>query len=164
MPPQASNSPLSNPALWLMIVIPATTVIASFITLGLAIQGADAELPKSYATEGSALDADLALLTTAKQLGVKAFIDVERSGIFRARVQSASGETFPSRLSLTLTHVVDASRDKKVDLVETAEVGVYAGDLDTDLEGRWLVQLDHESVWRLRGRAEVPATGLLLGE
>jgi hypothetical protein len=67
-------------------------------------------------------------------------------------------------LSLTLTHVVDASRDKKVDLVETAEVGVYTGDLDTDLEGRWLVQLDHESVWRLRGRAEVPATGLLLGE
>lgn len=161
---QARNSPFSNPALWLMIVIPTATVIASFVTLGLAIQGADPELPKSYATEGSALDADLALLTTAKQLGVKASIDMERSGLISARLQNSSGESFPARLSLTLTHVVDASRDKKVELVETGEVGLYAGELDADLEGRWLVQLDHESVWRLRGRAEAPATALLLGD
>lgn len=161
---QLRQSSRSNPALWLMIIIPVTTVIASFVTLGLAIRGADAELPKFYATEGSALDTDLALLTTAKQLGVKASLDVDQSGIVRARVQSSSGESFPARLSLILTHVVDASRDQKIELVGTDEAGLYTADLDTALEGRWLIQLDHESVWRLRGRVEIPATGLLLGD
>jgi hypothetical protein len=153
-----------NPALWVMILIPTATVIASFVTLGLAFKGADPELPKSYATEGRALDADLALLTTAKKRGIKVLLDVDRSGSIRARIQHSAAELSPARLSLTLTHANDARRDQKIELTETDEAGVYVGGLAANLEGRWWVQLDHDAVWRLRGRVEVPANGLLLGD
>ena len=161
---QKRQTTLGNPALWVMILIPTATVIASVITLGLAFKSADPELPKSYATEGIALDADLALLTTAKQLGIKVLLDVDRSGSIRARIQTSAAERSPARLNLTLTHSNDARRDQKIELTAIDELGVYVGKLTTNPEGRWWIQLDHDAVWRLRGRAEIPATGLLLGE
>lgn len=164
MTKQRDHSPVVNPALWAMIVIPTAAVIASFVTLGLAMKGSDAELPKSYATEGQALDADLALGKTARQLGIQAALDLDTTGTIVARVRSASSEPLPARLSLTMTHVIDPDRDRKIDLIATDEAGTYTGRIDADLSGRWLLQLDQKAVWRLRGRASAPANGLRLGE
>lgn len=164
MTTQTGHSPVANPALWAMIVIPTAAVIASFVTLGLAMKGSDAELPKSYATEGQALDTDFALGKAARQLGIQASVDLDTTGTVVARVRSASSEPLPARLNLTMTHVIDPGRDQKIDLIATDEVGTYTGRIDADLSGRWLLQLDHKDVWRLRGRASAPTNGLRLGE
>jgi len=159
-----SKEPVGSPAFWAMIVIPTAAVIASFVTLGLAMRGADAELPKVYATEGSALDADFALLGAAKRLGIGASFDIDESGAIRVQLEAPTMPKRPDRLSLTLTHVIDARRDQKITLLESDKSGLYTGRINTDLTGRWLIQLDHEAAWRLRGRIEVPVRSLRLGD
>jgi len=164
MTTHSGHSPAANPALWAMIVIPTAAVIASFVTLGLAMRGSDAELPKSYATEGQALDTDLALGEAARRLGIEASVDLDSTGRVAVRLRSTASEPLPARLSLTMTHVIDPDRDQKIDLIATDPLGTYVGRVDADLSGRWLVQLDHKNVWRLRGRAIAPVSGLQLGE
>ena len=153
----------TNPALWVMLAIPIVTIVASAWTLGVAYTSADAELPKSYATEGQAFDEDVRLRALAKRLGVRATIDLETNEPLTIDLDSSDPTRLPERLRLTVTHVSDPGRDHAIELRRLGESTRYVGRLEPLGAGRWLLQLDAPDLWRLRGRVETPFARTVIG-
>lgn len=153
----------SNPALWAMIAIPAATVVASILTLRIAVVGRDPELPAQYAWEGASLDRDLARAEQARRFGVGAALSVDAAGRITVQLTGASDAPRPARLELLLTHASRPTLDRRIMLSPTDAPGAYSGTSSALPAGDWLLQLDAADVgWRLRGRlrtgADTPAT------
>lgn len=157
------NSRRFNPTLWAMIGIPAAAVLASFVTLFLAIDGAEAELPGVYATEGQRLDEDFRLRAAARQAGVAVALRVDAAGFVEAQLRLADGESSPERLRVALTHVTDARRDRQLDLQRVGMSSRYRGELSPVPRGRWLVRISEPGRWHVVGRSTLPANRVDLG-
>jgi hypothetical protein len=153
----------ANPALWMMIAIPAATVVACAFTLWLAYGGAEPELPKRYAWEGSALDRDVARAERARALGLAATLEIGDDGKVTAVVTQEGGAT-TAGLMLHLTHTTRPRADRSLLLRPTTTPGRYEGRTQDLPAARWLVQLEDErGGWQLRGRLETPAAPVRLG-
>ena len=147
-----------NPTVWAMIGIPVAAVLASFLTLFLAIDGAEAELPASFATEGQRLDQDFMLREAARRAGVAVALDATSNGRIDLRLQLARGESLPASLRLELTHVTDARRDLQLELLPEPASGSYAATVDSPLAGRWIARISEPGRWHVIERLELPAT------
>lgn len=153
-----------NPALWAMIGIPVAAVLASFLTLFLAIDGADPELPASFATEGSRVDEDFRLRAAARRAGVAIEFAVDASGRIEARLRLAAGELLPDQLRLELTHATDATRDLQVDLQRVGTSDLFVAEVASVPQGRWIVRVGEPGRWQVLSRINLPAARLLLGD
>ena len=166
---QAEMLNRTSPVMWAMIGIPLATVVASAVTLFLAIDGAEPELPAQYAWEGKALDADLALGEAAHRAGVSVELTLAKTGRIEARLDVAasapdsSNRSLPSTLRLRLTHATLPQLDRDLTLAATGSPGVFALDAAPIPAGHWLVQIDHADEWRIRGRIHAPAARVTLG-
>ena len=147
-----------NPTLWAMIGIPLAAVLASLFTLCLAIDGAEPELPPSFATEGQRLDQDFVLREAARRAGVTVVLDTTSPGRISARLQLARGEPAPSRLQLELTHVTDPRRDLQLELLPDGGSGHYASTVAAPLTGRWIARISAPGSWHVIERLELSAT------
>lgn len=152
-----------NPTLWAMIGIPLAAVLASVLTLFLAIDGAEAELPAAYATEGQRLDEDFRLRTAARQAGVGISLSVSDGGLVEAQLRLADGESAPQQLLIEFTHVTNASQDRQLNLERVGTSKQYSGEFPSVARGRWLVRISEPGRWHVIGRATLPANRLDLG-
>jgi hypothetical protein len=121
-----------NPTVWAMIGIPVAAVLASFLTLFLAIDGAEAELPASFATEGQRLDQDFMLREAARRAGVAVALDATSNGRIDLRLQ--------------------------LELLPEPASGSYAATVDSPLAGRWIARISEPGRWHVIERLELPAT------
>lgn len=153
----------SIPALWIIAGVPLATIVASAITVWLAVTGAEPELPSHYHFEGLELDADLARARRAIELGVRADLAVTRDGAAEVAVSFASpGTRAPETLELRLTHATIAARDRSSVLARGND-GVYRGVAAAPDDGPWWVQIDAGDEWHLRGRLSRTGATLRLG-
>ncbi|MBU6376917.1 MAG: FixH family protein [Gammaproteobacteria bacterium] len=157
------NSRRFNPTLWAMIGIPSAAVLASLMTLFLAIDGAEAELPGTYATEGQRLDEDFRLRAAARQAGVAVALRVDRAGIVEAQLQRADSGSAPEHLRVELTHVTDVRRDRQLDLQRIGISNRYRGEMSPVPNGRWLVRISEPGRWHVVGHSTLPANRVDLG-
>lgn len=140
-----------NPVFWLMWLLPAAAVIASFATLAIALRDADRALPADYHWEGERLDADFARARQAAQLGVTAVLRLSADGQCAVTLSPASAGG--DALELRLTHGVDAGLDRMLRLVRVGE-GEYAAPCAPLPRGRWRIALqDAAGSWALRASA-----------
>lgn len=142
-----------EPWVWLIIAIPLATVIAGFVTLGLAIQTRDELVTDDFRKEGVAIYADPRRDAAAARLGVSADLSVDRAGgRINARLDLPRGEA-PSELLLVLSHATRAEYDHLVVLRRAGEG--YEGRLERFEPGRWYLELTPRSrAWRLKGLLE----------
>ena len=149
-----------EPWVWLIIAIPLTTVVAGFITLGLAIQSRDELVADDFRKEGIAIYADPRRDAAAAQLGVRAELAVDRAGgRIHARLDLPRGEA-PPELLLVLSHATRAEYDHLVVLRRSGEG--YEGRLERFEPGRWYLELTPRSrAWRLKGLLEPGQDGTL---
>lgn len=141
-----------NLALWAMIAIPAATVVASLVTLRLAMVGRDPELPAQYAWEGAPLDRDIARAGRAEALGIGAALSFGPSGRIEARVGARPGTPLPTQLVLSITHASRPALDRRVVLLAADDKGGFAAVSPPLPAGIWRLQLeDTDGAWRLRG-------------
>jgi uncharacterized protein len=148
-----------NPVFWLMWLLPATAVVASFATLALALQSGDRALPSEYHWEGERLDADFGRARSAAALGVEVTLEID-AGECRARVRNVPEPA--AALGLLLTHGMDAGLDRRVRLTRTAanDYRAACGPLDS---GKWRVALDDDTAgWAVRGTTDSAFTRLVL--
>ncbi len=135
------DSPLRrNPVFWIMIAIPALTVVAGLSTLGIALRHADPPLPAAYHAEGEQLDRDFAQQRLAAAHGTQVTLTANAAdGQCRARVSAAPDDA--ATLTLLFSSVSDPELDRVV-LLKRVDGGDYRGECTPIPPGRWRVSLE----------------------
>lgn len=144
----AASGARRNPALWVVIGIPAIAVVAGLATVTLAYRGGDVPLPDRYHWEGSQLGADQARLDAATRRDIDAqFVYDAGAGQCRVVLQGAT----PPTLQLDLAHATRSGLDQHVALQRAGDA--WVGACAPLAPGNWLLQLaDGHGEWLLRQR------------
>ena len=146
-----------EPLMWLVVGVPALTVVAGFATLVLAARGGDTVVRDDFRSDGLALYADPARDAAASAAGARATLAFDAPARqLRATLSLAQGR-LPDRLLVLLSHGARAELDRMTTL-RRLHGGAYAGTLDALPDGRWAVELTPpDRGWRLRGEFAGPA-------
>ena len=137
---------------WMIIAIPAASVIAGINMIYLAVNTDDGLVVDDYYKEGMAINQSLQRDKTAAELGLTARLTVEESGdMVRLNFNKGSLTEYPEQLTLHLQHATHAGHDQIISLVRAPQ-DQYIGYLQhTIREGVWHIILSTEE-WRLVNR------------
>lgn len=141
---------------WFLISLPAAVVVASMITIGIALDSADGLVKDDYYKEGLAIHRDAARFKMAKQLGLQAAVEIDRSaGQIEVVLNDAPIGDVPN-LTLTFFHPTRADNDHTVALTRAAGQR-YLGRAVELPPANWRVSIDPpQQNWRITGRMPVP--------
>jgi len=144
---------------WLVIALPAASVIGGLTTLAIAITHADATVADHWYQDGKAINRSLEEERRAQFLGLRLEIDRARG----VHLRSDMTLPWPDRLDVTLRHPVFAERDRQLRLHHRGE-GHY-GPLDGIPEsGDWtLTVTPPDGHWRLSQRLNLGARRVQIG-
>lgn len=139
---------------WILISLPATSVVAGMTLLYFAITTADGLVVDDYYRQGRAIDQTMARSVHAAELGLVADLKF-RSDWLSVTLSADQAATLPSQLIVTIAHPTRGGRDQS--FVVNGSNGVFAAALSPLTTGRWLVQLeDGARTWRLRAAVYLP--------
>ncbi len=149
-----------QPLVWMIIAIPASSVLFGIVMLVLAAASDDGLVVDDYYKRGLEINRDLRRDRTAARLGLSAGVTLDsRSRDIRVDVSSQNSRVlFPSQLTLRLVHPTRSGLDRDIQL-QLSGKGRYAGSVGRLEAGHWHLHLETES-WRIIGRMPVPGTGL----
>lgn len=143
---------------WLLIALPASAVVAGFITLWLAIRSDDGLVRDDYYKAGLAINQVLDREKVAVAMGLGATVRVVDAHTLEVRLHSDRAVTLPQRLHLALVHPTRVGRDREMML--DGSNGRFLAPVGTLETGRWQVQLEDEArTWRLAGNVQFPESG-----
>ena len=134
---------------------PATVVVASVVTMYLAVTTSDGLVADDYYKRGLAINQVLARSDRARAAGLRArlTLDVETGAVV---VQLEGTKRAPAMLRFALMHPTRTGRDRTIDLIRGPD-GAFVGRIDAAANGRWLAVLeDGAGDWRLRGTLTLP--------
>jgi len=133
---------------WFLIALPASVVIASLVTIWLAVSRPNPMVVDDYARIARSIEQRRERDFAAAALGVTAEIRlIADAGLVVVRLAPASVE--PESLELRLSHPLVEARDRVVKLTRSPEG--WSGELDAPA-GRWYLQLyPGDLAWRLSG-------------
>lgn len=129
---------------WLLMAGPAAVVVASAITVWLAVSSSDGLVADDYYKRGLGINQVLRRDQQAVKSGIEARVE---HGSGRLRVYLSGAQ--PEALLAQLTHSTRAGHDRRLQLVRAAP-GVYEARLPDLPAGRWrLVLEDPLREWRI---------------
>ncbi len=134
---------------WLLIAGPGLVVIASFVTLWLAIASNDGVVVDDYYKRGLSINRKLARVDRAAALQLTATVDVRSDGAIDVALASPSldPDATPAVLRVAVAHPTRAGLDRQAELVRGRD-GRYVGRIEPIPPGRWLVIVETD-MWRL---------------
>ena len=137
---------------WMVIAIPAASVIAGINMIYLAVNTDDGLVVDDYYKEGMDINQSLQRDKTAAELGLTAPLVIEESGdMVTLNLHKGSLAESPEQLTLHLHHATYAGHDQLLTLVRAPQ-DQYVGYLKhTIKEGVWHVMLSTQD-WRLVNR------------
>lgn len=147
---------------WLLIGIPATSVVLSSIMIYVAINGRDTLVTDDYYKEGVAINQSLAKDRAALDMELQAAIRVEDDGRTFHIAMQGQPEALESRVSkqillLNFEHPTRHERDALLRLAPSGEG--YLGQLEEAPKGKYYLTLyDPAGEWRLQVPASFPDT------
>ena len=138
---------------WFLILLPFAAVVASFITLFIALTHQDALVRDDYYQSSMAINRDLVEEDRARALGLAARLEYEHgTGVLTIQV-SGPIESAGS-LSLDIVHPTDAARDQALRLRRIGDFE-FDGSVTAVLDGKRYLLLRGIAAdgvaWRLRG-------------
>ncbi|MBI5751925.1 MAG: FixH family protein [Hydrogenophilales bacterium] len=135
---------------WFLIALPASAVVAGFITLWLAIQSDDGVVVDDYYKQGLAINRTLARDETAARLQLAAHMRLAGGNV--ELTLSGRLASHPDRITLRIAHPTRAGMDQTAVLTHIGN-GRYTGHAQLPAPGRWtLVLEDPGKIWLLHGR------------
>lgn len=146
---------------WLLIALPASAVIASIVTVIIAVKNPDGLVVGDYYKQGLAINQTLARDRHARFLGLQAQGGVDAQGQVLLNLRGKQ-PLAAQRLRLSLLHPTRANQDQVIWL-QASQTGRYGGRFETlPGPGHWHVLLEPEAgYWRLSGRLAWPGDGRL---
>jgi hypothetical protein len=143
------------PFVWLVVLLPLTAVVASFVSLALAVRSDTGLVEDDYYKRGleinRVLDRDRAAV--AEGLASRLELDDAHHEL-RLRLSARRHEALPPNVELKLMHATRAGFDKTLILPRRAD-GTYRAPLPDFVPGHWDVQLSAQN-WRLVGSLFMP--------
>jgi hypothetical protein len=151
---------------WVLIALPASAVIASFVTLGYAIVSDDGMVDDDYYKLGKTINRELARDDAALRLGLKAQLMVGGAAPSSAQIQvilnAPAGFKSPDSLTLKLMHPGKAHADQ-LHVLKAEGTGLYRGTVLLNAGHDWHVRVeDPQTGWRLNGRWQAGQTTALM--
>ena len=133
---------------WLMLGLPLVVVVASFITLYLAIKTDDGVIDDDYYKQGLAINQDLVRDDKAKALGLSAQLQFSGAAVNLKLSASTPALLAGVPIQLLLQNVGAKAKDQVVTLVPVGD-GTWRGQLKQALvAGHWQMHLEAQD-WRL---------------
>lgn len=142
---------------WLLMAGPFIVVVASMITLWIAMSTSDGLVTEDYYRKGLAANQTIARSNQAEAFGLKAGVLVAEG---RTEIRLfADSPLFrpPAALHVTISHPTRAGLDQTQ--VLPAQDGVYIGQFRLPTTGHWIVLIEDDiQTWRLMGNVVLPAS------
>ena len=137
---------------WLVIMIPASSVFAGIFMTYLAVNSEDGLVIDDYYKQGLAINQNLQRDRTATELGLSAELNVDAYGdMITLTFDKGALQQYPEQLTLHLQHATQADFDQILPLVR-APNDQYVGHLTEAIrDGVWHITLTTEK-WRLVDR------------
>ena len=149
---------------WILILLPLSAVIASFITIWLAVKSADGLVTDDYYKQGMAINQTLRRDQAAQALHLGAELTIGAGGKTLLVTLNGDLKTPPQSLALSFLHPTQAGRDHKLTLQANPE-GRYIAALPDLGEGTWRVTIEApDDAWRLAGQWPAGKQEIRLGE
>jgi len=152
---------LREPMVWLMIGLPAASVVAGLLLVATAVRsgGAD-EVTDDVRRTAQIQVSELGPDALAESMKLSAVLSLDKG---TTQVLPVNGEFVRNEaLLLTLSHPTDSTQDRQMTL-EPSELGWRAA-AETGTGNDWIVQLAPvDGRWRLRGRLEAGQRAAHLG-
>lgn len=148
---------------WILMAGPFLVVVASFVTIWLAVSTDDGLVTDDYYRKGLAINQTLKMSERAQALGLQAGVTIALDSISLRLSASAPAPEFvaPSRVRLTVSHPTRAGLDQ-TQLLQLQN-GRYAGKFKLPPDGHWVILLEDEAKsWRIMGNMILPASGEML--
>lgn len=146
---------------WVLIGLPGSVVIASFVTLGIALKHPDSDVKDDYHREGFSVHRDMDAQRLANELAVSAELqaNVETTDI-SVKLQGDFASP-PKQLKLLFVHPNAEKFDFDVALYAAGD-GLYIGELQQAPAGRWNLQLGAagEQDWLLKKAVHIKSKKL----
>ncbi|WP_374245670.1 FixH family protein [Zoogloea sp.] len=153
---QQSKPWYKEPWTWLLMLMPATAIVAGFITLWLAIKSFDGLVADDYYKQGLAINQTLAKVIAARENGLVGVVRFSAENIV-VELRAKPGIELPTRLLFTLAHPTKGGLDQQF-FLERRDDGRYLGVVTAAIaSAHWKVLLEDEAQsWRLSGTAFLP--------
>ncbi len=142
-----------EPLVWLVVGIPALTVVAGLTTLVIAARGADVQVADQIRKQGLAISRLIERDDAARTLGVHATLTLSAQGAVSLRVDADASALEPS-ITLRLLDPGRADADLAIGLEREPGIpGLYRGKVDAAHVGTraWLASVE-TARWRLDRR------------
>lgn len=144
-----------EPFVWLLIALPLTAVIASFVTLGLAITSDDGVVEDDYYLRGKEINRVLARDQAAATHGLQGRVELDDAHHeLLLRLTARAQVTIPDNVELKFLHATRSGIDQTLVLARQSD-GSYRAPLPELAQGHWNVQLAAQD-WRLIGSLHMP--------
>jgi hypothetical protein len=150
----------SEPWPWLLMAGPLVVVVASFITLWLAISSDDGMVADDYYQRGLAINRTIDRAEYARAAGLSARVTLGADAR-HVSVKLVSPDAAPVQLRLRLVHPTRETADEVLTLDRGANGG-YEGVLPRAVSGRRVLTLeDSARHWRLAAEATIHPNAML---
>jgi uncharacterized protein len=154
--PRSATPAWHEPWVWLIVGIPALTVVAGFVTWWIAAQRADSNVAEDYYKRGLAINRSLEREARAQEMGLQATIELRDGNDLRIGLAGADS-TMPQSVTVLLTHPVRAERDVRLVLDRQPDGGYRIRSPQVEA-GNWSVAIEAQD-WRLAARRLALADG-----
>ena len=136
-----------EPYVWLVILFPATAVIAGTFTIYLAIISDDGLVVDDYYKHGLETNRVLERDKMAEQNGLKAKLSFIEDEFINLQLDANPSYKLPNELTLNFSHHTRSGFDKTVILKRISD-NSYQGKLPTLILGKWTIEIKADN-WRL---------------
>ncbi len=143
---------------WFLISLPLSVVIASIVTINIAIQSDDGLVSDDYYKEGLAIYKDADSAAKAKRLSIAGTLDYdpETGAITLSLDRALQGD--PSVLALRVIHPTLPDQDQAIQLTPLDETR-FVGRAQPLGPAHWKLQLrPADTSWRIEGRLVLPGS------
>ena len=172
MPSARSNVWYRNPLVWMMIALPASSVIAGLSTVVIAFRVFDGVVVDDYYARGKAINVTIERDVAAQRRGLAAVANLtpapgpaggaagtgatgEGPTSVEVTVSARDVAALPAVLKLAFLHATHGGADAQVELARSAS-GLYRAALPPLAPGKYHLQIEAED-WRIVGALRQPA-------
>ncbi|MBP9143696.1 MAG: FixH family protein [Thermoanaerobaculia bacterium] len=159
MPSARSNVWYRNPLVWMMIALPASSVVAGLSTVVVAFRVFDGVVVDDYYARGKAINLTIERDVAAQRRGLAAVASLtpgigDPPASVEVTVSARDVAALPAVLKLAFLHATHGGADAQVELARTA-AGLYRAALPPLAPGKYYLQIEAED-WRIVGALRQP--------
>lgn len=141
-----------NPMVWLVIFFPSLAVVGGIITIIIAVKTDDGLVVDDYYKKGLEINQVINHDKMARQLGIRAFVDINaQTGEILVSLSAKKELDLTAEISFKLIHRTLAGLDQVTTLSRVNNSPDYRGYIKPPvIEGRWTIQISSGNDWRVK--------------